>query len=230
MFLTRWKIRENYDNRQDFTKAYEKTDILADGVVLQLPEKLVLAVNQFCKLPGIGEKTALRQSLILTKWNKEEIESFGESIKLLAQLERCDECGMLTERDICPICCDPLRQEEKAICVVETVSDCLAIEKSDQFRGVYFILGGVLNPLLGTGPEELHIGELVKKVEQKGISEVILALNPSVEGDATSSYIKQVLPKKINIARIGLGLPVGGSLEYLDQLTITRALENKKKL
>ena len=197
---------------------------------MQLPERLVSAVNQFCKLPGIGEKTALRQSLILTKWSKEEIEDFGESIKLLAGLGRCGECGMLSERDICQICVNPLRQQEETLCVVETVSDCLAVEKSEQFKGVYFILGGVLNPLLGIGPEELHIGRLVKKVEDGGISEVILALNPSVEGDVTSSYIKQVLPKKINIARIGLGLPMGGSLEYLDHLTISKALEHKRKL
>ncbi|MCY4524038.1 MAG: recombination mediator RecR [Halobacteriovoraceae bacterium] len=197
---------------------------------MQLPEKLVNAINQFCRIPGIGEKTALRQSLLLAKWDREEIEDFGESMKLLAELKRCAECGMLTERNICQVCEDPVRQHKKTLCVVETVSDCLAIEKSEQFNGIYFILGGVLNPLLGIGPAQLNIHKLVEKVEKNSIYEVLLALNPSVEGDVTSSYIKQVLPKKANIARIGLGLPVGSNLEYLDRLTISRALENKRML
>ena len=200
---------------------------------MKLPEKLLSAIEQFRKIPGVGEKTALRQSLILTNWAKVDIVHFGESIKGLAQLKKCEECGMFTDSDgetICAICVDTYRRASKTICVVETVSDCLAIEKSEQFSGQYFILGGVLNPLLGIGPEQLRIDDLVTKIAKDEIYDIILAINPSIEGDATSAYLKQLLPKEVNVDRIGLGIPMGAHLEYLDKLTITKALENKTRL
>ena len=116
------------------------------------------------------------------------------------------------------------------MCIVESISDCMAIEKSGQYRGVYHILGGVLNPLLGVGPDELSIDHLMKRIADEEIREIILAINPSVEGDATCSYIRQLVGSTIAVERIGFGIPMGGSLEYLDAMTIGKAIENRKKM
>jgi recombination protein RecR len=136
---------------------------------------------------------------------------------------------MFAEEKFCSICQDAHRQDQRMICVVENISDLMAIEKSGNFKGVYHILGGVLNPLLGVGPDELRMDELKSRIVEKGISEVILAINPSVEGDATCAYFKTLLPEETRIERIGFGVPIGGSLEYLDPMTITKALENRKR-
>jgi recombination protein RecR len=136
---------------------------------------------------------------------------------------------MFADETLCSICSDDYRKSAKTLCVVEHASDLMAIEKSGHFKGVYHILGGVLNPLLGVGPEELKLDELKEKIINKGISEIILALNPSVEGDATCSYLKSILPTSTQVERIGFGVPIGGSLEYLDPMTITKALENRKR-
>lgn len=201
---------------------------------MRLPETLLNAVSSFGRLPGVGEKTALRQSLFLSTLNREELLLFGESIKALADLRKCQDCGMFCDDQLCSICTDHSRYNCKTLCVVESVTDGMAIEKSGQFRGKLHVLGGVLNPLLGIGPDELSISQLVGRVQKENFSEIILALNPSVEGDATCSYIKQVLEDlkldECMVERIGFGIPIGGSLEYLDSLTITTALENRRKL
>ena len=197
---------------------------------MELPEKILQAVDQFRKIPGIGEKTALRQSLLLTGWDDEELLKFGQSIKELAELKKCDQCGMFCEEIICHICENHSRAGAKIICVVESIADCLAIERGGEFRGLYHILGGVLNPLMGIGPDELKIDRLVRRVSKLEIESLVLALNPSVEGDATCSYIKNTLPDKLCVDRIGFGIPMGGSLEYLDSMTISKALENKKPM
>ncbi len=136
---------------------------------------------------------------------------------------------MFAESNFCAICEDSSRQSAKVICIVENVSDLMAIEKSGNFKGIYHILGGVLNPLLGVGPDELRMDELRSRIIEKEIEEVILAINPSVEGDATCSYFKTLLPESVRVERIGFGVPIGGSLEYLDPMTITKALENRKR-
>lgn len=197
---------------------------------MELPEKLLKAVKQFSRLPGVGEKTALRQSLILTKWNKEDLVTFAEAVKGLADLNHCEFCGMFCDEKICKICSDSHRSNSKVLCVVESVTDCLAIERSGNFRGKFHILFGVLNPLMGVGPDEIHLEKLFARVKDESIEDIILAVNPSVEGDATCAYIKHSLPDSINIDRIGFGIPMGGSLEFVDSLTITKALENKRHL
>ncbi|MBY0413045.1 MAG: recombination mediator RecR [Bdellovibrionales bacterium] len=197
---------------------------------MDLPEKLLKTVKQFSRLPGVGEKTALRQSLIMTKWNKEDLVAFAEAIKGLAELNHCDKCGMFCDDTLCKICTDYSRSSSKTLCVVESVTDCLAIERSGNFRGKFHILFGVLSPLMGIGPDELKLDNLSYRVKEEGIEEVILAVNPSVEGDATCAYIKQILPQTVNVDRIGFGIPMGGSLEYVDSLTITKALENRRHL
>lgn len=136
---------------------------------------------------------------------------------------------MFADEDLCSICSDEDRQANKSLCIIENASDLMAIEKSGNFKGVYHILGGVLNPLLGVGPDELKMDELKSRILEKDIKEVILAINPSVEGDATCSYFKTLLPDSVQVERIGFGVPIGGSLEYLDPMTITKALENRKR-
>jgi len=195
-----------------------------------LPEKLLKTVKQFSRLPGVGEKTALRQSLIMTKWSKEDLIAFSDAIKSLAELNHCKKCGMFCDDELCKICMDSNRTHSKTICVVESVTDCLAIERSGNFRGKFHILFGVLNPLLGIGPDELKLDHLIQRVAEEEIDELILAVNPSVEGDATCAYIKQMLPENVRVDRIGFGIPMGGSLEFVDSLTITKALENRRHL
>jgi recombination protein RecR len=197
---------------------------------VELPKTLLDVIDQLSKIPGVGDKTATRQTLVLAKWSPTELMAFGDAMKNLAHLKSCSECGMYSDTDICEICSDHTRKESGSICVVETVTDCLAIERSGNYEGLYHILGGVLNPLMGVGPEELKIGDFTSRINQLDIKNVILAVNPSVEGDATCSYIKQVLPETVEVDRIGFGIPMGGSLEYLDNMTITKALENRKKM
>lgn len=197
--------------------------------MIQLPEVIKNAVEALTKLPGVGEKTAFRMVMSMTHWKAQELNSVGSALSSLKNLRLCEECGMFADESLCSICSDESRQSIKALCVVENASDLMAIEKSGNFRGVYHILGGVLNPLLGIGPDELKMDELKNRIIEKDIQEIILAINPSVEGDATCSYFKTLLPESIKVERIGFGVPIGGSLEYLDPMTITKALENRKR-
>lgn len=197
--------------------------------MIQLPEVIKDAVEALTRLPGVGEKTAFRMVMSMTNWKSSELISVGSALASLQNLKLCRECGMFADDSLCSICSDEARQTTKNICVVENASDLMAIEKSGHFKGTYHILGGVLNPLLGVGPDELKMDELREKIIKKGVQEVILAVNPSVEGDATCSYLKSVLPGDVQVERIGFGVPIGGSLEYLDPMTITKALENRKR-
>lgn len=197
--------------------------------MVQLPDVIKNAVEALTRLPGVGEKTAFRMVMSMTNWKAFELESVGSAVSSLQELELCVDCGMFAEADLCSICADEGRKDSRNLCVVENVSDLLAIEKSGHFRGVYHILGGVLNPLLGIGPDELKLDELRERILKKEIQEVILAINPSVEGDATCAYFKTLLPETVRVERIGFGVPIGGSLEYLDSMTITKALENRKR-
>jgi recombination protein RecR len=197
--------------------------------VIQLPEVIKNAVEALTKLPGVGEKTAFRMVMSMTHWKNQELDSVGSALSSLKHLKLCEECGMFADDQLCSICADESRQEPKHLCVVENASDLMAIEKSGNFKGLYHILGGVLNPLLGIGPDELKMDEVKNRIIEKDIQEIILAINPSVEGDATCSYFKSILPETIRVERIGFGVPIGGSLEYLDPMTITKALENRKR-
>lgn len=197
--------------------------------MIQLPEVIKNAVEALTRLPGVGEKTAFRMVMNMTNWKSSELVSVGSALASLQHLRLCQECGMFADGRLCSICENETRQSTKALCVVEHASDLMAIEKSGHFKGVYHILGGVLNPLLGVGPDELKLDQLKEKIIKKEITDIILAVNPSVEGDATCSYIKSILPDSIQVERIGFGVPIGGSLEYLDPMTITKALENRKR-
>mgnify|MGYP001304749280 CR=1 FL=1 len=197
---------------------------------MELPEKILNTVESFSKLPGVGRKTATRQVLQMTKWEAPALDSFSRSVSELQSLKRCEDCGFFSESKLCSICLDQDRASAGVLCIVEEVTDCMAIEKSQAFKGMYHVLGGVLNPMLGVGPGSLRFENLSSRIKKHNITEVILALNPSVEGDATCSYIKEVIPENVKVDRIGFGIPIGGSLEYLDSMTISKALENKKLL
>jgi len=196
---------------------------------MQLPDIVKNAVEALTKLPGVGEKTAFRMVMSMTRWRGSELQQVGEALIELQDLRFCKECGVFCNEDICDICSSENRQQEHSLCVVESVSDLMAIERSNQFKGLYHILGGVLNPLLGVGPEQLRLDELEEKITRREIAEIILAVNPSVEGDATCAYIRSLIDESVRVERIGFGVPIGGSLEYLDSMTITKALENRKK-
>ncbi len=197
---------------------------------MELPQILQQAVNQLKKIPGIGERTALRHVLFLSKWESGELTSFANSLERIGHLKKCQDCGIFCDDDLCFICKSPARNEQKTICVVENISDCIAIEKGGGYFGLFHILGGTLNPLMGIGPSELNMDKLSDRIREKNISNVILALNPSVEGDATCAYIKNILPQETKVERIGFGVPIGGSLEFLDSLTIAKAIENRRPL
>lgn len=196
---------------------------------MELPEKIANVTEELGKIPGIGKKSALRHALYLAGKNDLELDGLVQSIHALSQLKNCQSCGLFSDEEICHICANDHRVATGVICVVENISDCLAIENSKNYQGTYHILHGVLNPLMGIGPDDLKIDHLIEKCRQN-VHSVILAINSSVEGDATSSYIREHLPDHVTVERIGFGIPMGGSLEYLDALTISKALENRKRM
>ncbi len=187
-------------------------------------------IEAFSSLPGIGKKSAARLAFHLLKKPLEESEEIAERIiNARRKLKGCSVCGNLAEVDLCDICADKSRSKS-LICVVEEPSDVSAIESIDEFRGSYHVLGGVLSPLDGIGPENLNIDSLKSRLKE-GITEIILATNPSTEGEATATYLTSILKRKgIKITRIARGLPAGGSLEFADKTTLARALENRTPL
>jgi len=197
---------------------------------VKLPESIENLADQFSRLPGIGKKSALRLTLEVLKWDLPQLENFSCAISEAGQVRACNTCGLYIENESCSFCTkDELRMND-SLCVVEGVSDWIAISRSEQFSGSFHVLGGVLNPLLGVGPEELRMSSLKRRLSSAHFSEVILALNSSVEGDATSAYLREIIPSNIAVERIGFGIPMGGNLEYLDALTIGKALENRRKI
>jgi recombination protein RecR len=192
---------------------------------LQIAEPLLIAIEELSKLPGIGKKTAQRLALYILKSNKESVDNLVKSIQdLKTRLRFCNRCFNLSEEELCDICKNPKR-DKSLICVVEEASDVIAIEKTNEYSGLYHILGGVLSPLSGVGADSLKIKELMKRFETEEISEVILALNPDTEGETTALYLaKLIKPLGIKVSRIARGLPIGGDLEFADEATIGRAV------
>ncbi len=197
---------------------------------MNLPVNIENLIEEFSKVPGIGRKTAVRYVMNLTNWEKNSLESFGHALLSLTTLKKCEQCGFFCEERTCEVCNNPRRAESSTLCVVENVSDCLAIENSGTYQGLYHVLGGVLNPLLGVGPDELFLSTLVSRLNSGTVKTVILAINPSVEGDATCSYLRDIISDDVEVERIGFGMPMGGNIEFLDSLTISKALENRKRL
>ena len=198
--------------------------------MITLPEKIEKAISYLTRIPGVGEKTAFRYVMQMMKWSEMERGEFALSLHALSDVGTCDLCGTYSEHSFCHICSSEDRKSHSTICVVEQFTDLMAIENSGRFKGQFHILGGVLNPLAGVGPDQLRVQSLVDRVKDFNECSLILAINPSVEGDATCSYIKELMPSHVKLERIGFGVPIGGSLEYLDPITISKALENKQTL
>lgn len=186
------------------------------------------AVNEFAKLPGIGRKTALRLVLHLLKQSKDEVELFGNSfIRLRNEIVYCKHCHNISDTEVCHICGNPSR-DAKTICVVENIKDVMTIENTQQYKGLYHVLGGIISPMDGIGPNELEIESLVKRVREESISEVILALSTTMEGDTTNFYIfRKLTPSGIRITTIARGIAIGDELEYADEVTLGRSILNR---
>lgn len=186
------------------------------------------AVTELSKLPGIGQKTALRLVLHLLKQDPAEVEKLGDAIvKMRREIKFCRNCGNVSDGEICSICNNTLRKQE-TVCVVENIRDVMAIENTQQYNGVYHVLGGVISPLDGIGPDELHIEQLVARVRQGAIQEVIMAISPTIEGDTTIYYLSKKLKDfPVKITTIARGIAFGGELEYADEMTLARSLLNR---
>ena len=191
-------------------------------------EKLI---ESFEKLPSIGNKTAARLAFYILNSSQEETDEFVNSIiNAKKNLKYCSKCWNISDTDPCPICGNPKRDQSQ-ICVVEDVRDIIAMERTHEFKGVYHVLHGSISPMNGVGPDDIRIKELLSRIMDGGIKEIILATNPRVEGEATAMYIsKLVKPLGIKVTRIAHGIPVGGDLEYTDEVTLSKALEGRREL
>jgi recombination protein RecR len=194
----------------------------------QLLEK---AVAEFSKLPGVGRKTALRLVLHLLRQPCDEVEEFAEAIaRVRKDIRHCSVCHNISDTEVCPICSDP-RRDKSVICVVENIQDVMAVENTQQFHGLYHVLGGIISPMDGIGPSDIEIDSLVERVSQGGVEEVILALASTMEGDTTNFYIQRKLqPLGVKISVIARGISVGDELEYTDEVTLGRAILNRTEI
>lgn len=186
------------------------------------------AVQEFSKLPGIGRKTALRLVLHLLKQSENEVDTFGNSmINLRKNIVYCRVCHNISDTEVCNICGN-LSRDNETVCVVENIKDVMSIENTQQFRGLYHVLGGIISPMDGIGPADLEIESLVKRIEHDGVKEVILALSTTMEGDTTNFYIfRKLAPFNIKITTIARGIAIGDELEYADEITLGRSILNR---
>ena len=189
------------------------------------------AVQEFSKLPGIGKKTALRMVLQLLKMEKGEVDEFTGAVGRMRHGVRfCKECHNVSDSDVCIICVNPGRNHNQ-VCVVETIRDVIAIESTQQYSGLYHVLGGILSPLDGIGPEQLHIASLQQRVKNNEVSELIMALSPTIEGDTTVYYIaRQLKDAEVSITTIARGIAFGGELEYADEMTLARSIAKRQPI
>lgn len=186
------------------------------------------AVNEFAKLPGIGKKTALRMVLHMLNKDEEEVDRFADTIaRMRKEIKFCKECHNVADTELCDICSNKGRNQQQ-VCVVENIRDVIAIESTQQYNGLYHLLGGILSPLDGIGPEQLNINTLKDRVEKKGIEELIMAISPTIEGDTTVYYIaKQLNGLPVQITTIARGISFGGELEYADEMTLARSIAKR---
>jgi recombination protein RecR len=198
---------------------------------MQLTPALARLVQELGRLPGIGEKTAMRLAMFILNSDREYVEGLAEAIwAVKAETTLCQECFSLAEGDLCAICRDPQRTEE-TLCIVEEPADQMAVERIHEYHGRYHVLHGVLAPLDGIGPEELKITPLMERLKRGSTHEVIIATNPTVEGEATALYLaKQIKPLGIRVSRIAHGIPMGGDVEYIDSVTLGRAIEGRREM
>jgi recombination protein RecR len=195
------------------------------------PESLSNAINSFKRLPGIGEKSAERFALSILDLDEEDIEDFSNNIKMIKQtLHRCKTCGHLTDKEECSICTDDMRKDN-VICVVEDYKSVFMFEKSGSFQGKYHVLNGLISPMDGIYPEDINISNLLSRVENKKDAEIIVALKPTIEGETTTLYIKKIFEgKDVKVSRLSYGIPMGVDIDYLDSITLDRAMLDRIEL
>ena len=193
---------------------------------MNFPSKLIEnAVEELAKLPGIGRKTALRLALHLLKEESEESFSLAEAlVKMRTEVKHCKQCHNISDTEICSICSNPLR-DKSLLCVVSDIRDVIAIENTAQYKGLYHVLGGVISPIEGIGPSDLHIDSLLERLPNSEVKELLLAISPTMEGDTTAFYLTRKLrDHNVRITTIARGVPVGGELEYTDEITLGRSI------
>ena len=198
---------------------------------MHYPEPISKLIDSFMKLPGIGPKTAVRLAFFVLDMKEDDVLDFAKSlVNAKRNLTYCSICGHITDRDPCYIC-DVSHRDQSVICVVQEAKDVIAMEKMKEYQGVYHVLRGAISPMEGIGPEDINIPQLLKRLQDETVQEVILATNPNIEGEATAMYISRLLkPTGIKVTRIAHGLPVGGDLEYADEVTLSKALEGRREV
>ncbi|MDD2433658.1 MAG: recombination mediator RecR [Bacilli bacterium] len=198
---------------------------------MKYPEVFERLVESLKRLPGVGTKSAERMAYQIIDMDLETIQEFSASLlDCKTKLHHCPICGQITENDVCDVCSDDSR-DSSIICVVQTPKDAFALERAKEFKGKYHILHGVISVTNGTGPDDINIASLIKRVKDGGVKEVIIATNPNVEGETTAQYIARLLEKyHVNVTRLAYGLPVGGNLDYTDEYTLVKALEGRRKI
>ncbi|MCM3734214.1 recombination mediator RecR [Fictibacillus nanhaiensis] len=198
---------------------------------MHYPEPISKLIESFMKLPGIGPKTAVRLAFFVLEMKEDDVLDFGRAlVNAKRQLIYCSNCFHITDRDPCMICDDSSR-DRSTICVVHDSKDVIAMEKMKEYRGLYHVLQGAISPMDGIGPEDIKIAELLKRLTDEGVQEIIMATDPNIEGEATAMYMARLLkPTGIKITRIAHGLPVGGDLEYADEVTLSKALEGRREI
>lgn len=198
---------------------------------MRYPRPILRLIDELGKLPGIGPKTAQRLAFHILKAPRADVLNLAETlIEARDKIRRCSICSNFTDEDPCAICSDPGRNRGM-ICVVEDPKDVMAMERTGEYNGIYHVLGGAISPMEGVGPEDLRLKELVDRVKNQGIEEVIVATNPDVEGEATAMYIARILsPFGVKVTRLARGVPVGGDLEYTDEATLARALLGRRRI
>ena len=194
-------------------------------------ESIDKLANELSRLPGIGKKTAQRLAYHILALPEEDVEGLSSALlDARRRIHYCPVCGNFTEEELCDICSDPKR-DPSVICVVKDARDVSYLERMREYRGLYHVLGGTLSPMDGVGPEDIRINELTERVKKGEVTEVILATNPDVEGEATASYIaKQLKPLGVKTTRIAHGIPIGGNLEFVDEITLFKAIENRREV
>lgn len=192
---------------------------------------LAKLIEHFERLPGVGKKSAQRLAFHILDMPKDKALAFaGAIVEAREKIRKCGICQNLTDEELCPICCDESR-DRSIVCVVEDPRDILAFERTKEYKGAYHVLHGLISPMDGVGPERLHIKELIARIGKGEISEAIMATNPTVEGEATAAYLARLLkPLGVKVTRLAYGIPVGGNLEYADEVTLYRALEGRSEL
>ena len=198
---------------------------------MHYPEPIAKLIDSFMKLPGIGPKTAVRLAFFVINMREDDVMEFGRAlVNAKRKLIYCSECQNISDRDPCYVCDDSSR-DRSIICVVQDPKDVVAMEKMKDYHGLYHVLQGAISPVDGVGPEDIKVAELIRRLEDEGIKEIILATNPTIEGEATAMYLSRLIkPIGVKTSRIAHGLPVGGDLEYADEVTLSKALEGRREI